>query len=86
MGASRDRERGVAPYVEFAYGGDAMPSLTELRYLTRREAAELARVSVNTIDRARRKRELRFSGGHGLAVRIRPVWVVEWLERRSPPD
>ena len=52
-------------------------------YLTRQEAAERARVSVRTIDRALAADELEHAGGGGYAVRIRPEWVDGWLLRRG---
>jgi excisionase family DNA binding protein len=57
--------------------------MSEPLYLTRDEAAKRARVSTRTIDRALRSGELQHVGGGGFAVRIRPEWVDEWLERRS---
>jgi len=48
-------------------------------WLTKREAAERARVSVSTIDRAIRRGELRAVGCPRGRVRIRPGWVDEWL-------
>lgn len=56
---------------------------TEPTYLTRQEAAERARVSIRTIDRALAAGELEHAGGSGYAVRIRPEWVDEWLLRRG---
>jgi excisionase family DNA binding protein len=51
--------------------------------MTKAEAAEMARVSVSTVERAIRAGELRAGHAGGL-VRIRPEWVDEWLERRQP--
>ena len=51
-------------------------------YLTRREAAEIARVHVNTIDRAIRQKKLRAGGSAGL-IRIRPEWLYEWIDSRE---
>lgn len=52
--------------------------------LTRREAAEYARVSVSTIDRAIRAGRLRASrNGPRGAVRIRLSWLLAWLDDSS---
>jgi excisionase family DNA binding protein len=51
-------------------------------YLTKQEAAQMARVGIRTIENAIRAGELKSVGGTGL-VRIRPEWVDDWLERRG---
>jgi excisionase family DNA binding protein len=53
-------------------------------FLTRAEAAGIARVSVRTIDRARRAGRLRAGGTRG-AVRIHVDDLVAWLERPDEP-
>jgi hypothetical protein len=58
------------------------PSSETAEWLTKQQAAARAQVSVRTIDRARQGGELRSSGGGGYAVRFRPEWVDDWLERR----
>lgn len=50
-------------------------------WLTKQEAADRARVSVDTLERAIRRGELRAGGSPGL-VRIKPEWVDEWIESR----
>lgn len=51
-------------------------------YLTRKEAAEYARCSEDTIGRAIRRGELRAAGTPGL-VRIKQEWIDAWLEKRD---
>ena len=51
-------------------------------YLTKSEAAEYARVSVRTIERAIQHGELHIAGTRGL-IRIRPEWIDAWLEQRA---
>lgn len=57
----------------------------EVRYLTKREAADRARLSERTLERAIARGELRASGGRarGLVVRIRSDWLEQWLECRG---
>jgi excisionase family DNA binding protein len=50
-------------------------------WLTKQEAADYARVSVSTIERAIRAGELRAAGTAG-RVLIRREWVDEWIEGR----
>lgn len=50
-------------------------------WLTKQEAAERARVSVDTLERAIRRGELQAGGSPGL-VRIKPEWVDGWIESR----
>ena len=51
-------------------------------YLTRAQAAGYAKVSVSTIDRARRSGELR-AGGTQRRTLFRQEWLDEWLSRRA---
>lgn len=51
-------------------------------YLTKQEAAAIARVSISTIDRAIRQHKLRAGGSIGL-IRIRPEWLYEWIDSRE---
>jgi excisionase family DNA binding protein len=53
----------------------------ESPYLTLQEAADYARVSVDTLRRAIYRRELHAAGTAGL-FRIKREWVDEWLENR----
>jgi excisionase family DNA binding protein len=59
--------------------------MTDLTWLTARQAAERAQVSESTL-----LRELRAGRCRGVKVggrrtwRLRPAWVDEWLERQSP--
>jgi excisionase family DNA binding protein len=55
----------------------------ESGWLTRREAAERARVSVATVDRAIKRGQLLRAGRPGGLVRIRVEWVDDWLTRRG---
>jgi len=63
-------------------------SAARRRWLTRAEAADVARCSLSTIDRARRAGELR-AGGTAGRVLIHRQWLDEWLEngdgRGAPP-
>jgi excisionase family DNA binding protein len=52
-------------------------------WLTKREAADYARVSMRTLERAMHDGDLRHAGEAGLAVRIRLEWVDDWLENRG---
>jgi excisionase family DNA binding protein len=53
--------------------------------LTVAEAAEYASVSRDTIYTACERRELRHARLHGRrAIRIKAVWLDEWLERYAP--
>lgn len=52
-------------------------------YLTKQEAADYARLHVRTLERAMHANEIRYSGGGGRKVRIRPEWVDDWLEHRG---
>lgn len=61
---------------------DRQDYLLTLRYLTRAEAAEYARVSVATIDRARASGALSW-GGAGGAIRILRLDVDSWLQGRN---
>jgi excisionase family DNA binding protein len=49
---------------------------------TRQEAADYARVSVRTIDRAIAAGKLKAGGSAG-TVRIRPEWLDDWLDRKG---
>jgi len=53
-----------------------------LRYLTVKEAAEVARCHPMTVYRAVSDNELRHTGA-GRLIRIRPEWVDEWLAHRA---
>jgi len=53
------------------------------RWFTRHEAADHARVSVSTIDRAIKSGELRASKRDGGLVRLRVRWVDAWLLGRG---
>jgi len=55
-------------------------------WLTKREAAARARVSVGSIERAMRAGDLRYSGGGtaGARVLIHVSWLDAWLEDRQP--
>ncbi len=54
--------------------------------LTVAEAAEYASVSRDTIYTACERRELRHARLHGRrAIRIKAVWIDEWLERYAQP-
>ena len=54
--------------------------------LTVAEAAEYASVSRDTIYTACERRELRHARLHGRrAIRIKAVWMDEWLERYARP-
>ena len=53
----------------------------EPEYLTKQEAADRARVSISTIERAIRRGDLRAGGTPGLVL-IRPEWLDAWLEGR----
>jgi len=48
-------------------------------YLTRAQAAGYAKVSVSTIDRARRSGELRSTDNGRRLVRIKRAWLDAWL-------
>jgi excisionase family DNA binding protein len=52
-------------------------------YLTKLEAAERARVSRSTIERAIRAGDLQ-AGGTPNRVLIRPEWIDEWIGARRP--
>jgi excisionase family DNA binding protein len=56
---------------------------SEPAYLTREEAAQRARVSVKTIDRAVASGALQ-AGGTYRVTRIKPEWVDEWLAKPRP--
>jgi excisionase family DNA binding protein len=58
------------------------PAPTNSPYLTLAEAANYARVSVDTVRRAIYRQELHAAGTAGL-FRIKPEWVDEWLENRN---
>jgi excisionase family DNA binding protein len=51
--------------------------------MSKDEAAELARVSVSTVERAIRVGELRAARASAGLVRIRVEWVEEWLAERT---
>lgn len=51
-------------------------------YLTKQEAADVARVSLSTVERAIRRGELR-AGGSPRRVLIKPEWIDEWIAARS---
>jgi excisionase family DNA binding protein len=51
--------------------------------MSKAEAAELARVSVSTVERAIRVGELRAGRPSAGLVRIRVEWVEEWLAERD---
>jgi hypothetical protein len=53
-------------------------------FLTKKEAAEFARLGVRTLEQAMHDGELEYLGGgpRRLAVQIRPEWVEDWLRRR----
>ena len=54
-------------------------------WLTQKEAAARAKLSVGTIAVARRKGQLRYSGGGpGRDIRIHVEWLDAWLESRVP--
>jgi len=55
-------------------------------WMTKREAAAYARVSVSTISKAMHCGALRYSGGGGTVVLLRQEWVDAWLEGRAPTE
>jgi excisionase family DNA binding protein len=54
-------------------------------FLTKKEAAEYARVGLRTLERAMHDGELRYLGGgpRRFAVQIRPQWIEDWLGHRG---
>jgi excisionase family DNA binding protein len=62
------------------------PRPTPLDWLTRRDAAEYARCSVSTIDRARRRGHLRAYGGGRHGPRFRRRDVDAWVGRGKPTE
>lgn len=65
---------------------NAQPQPSSQRPLSRREAAAYAGVSLSTIKRAMASGSLRYGGGGGSKVFIRPEWIDEWIERRRDED
>jgi excisionase family DNA binding protein len=60
--------------------GELLYGPAEPQWLTKDEAAQRARCSKRTIERAVRRGELRFGACAG-GMRFRPEWVDDWIIR-----